>query len=75
MRLPDWDLVSSGACRGTLMMTPLPVPSHSRLQLTCRAVIRTKEKPSFPVPEKRRNISVRNSSGIVVVAEIGGGRF
>lgn len=31
-------------------MTPLLVPIHSRLQETIRAVIRTKEKPSFPVP-------------------------
>ena len=51
MRLPDWDLVISGACRGTLIITPFPVPSQSLLQLTCKAVIRTKEKPSFPVPE------------------------
>ena len=36
------------------MMTPLPVPSHRRLQLTWRAVIRTKEKPSFPVPEEEQ---------------------
>ena len=55
IRLPDWDLVISGACRGTLMMTPLPVPSQSLLQLTCRAVIRTKEKPSLPVPGEKRH--------------------
>ena len=61
MRFPDWDLVISGAARGTLMMTPLPVPSHRRLQLTWRAVIRTKEKPSFPVPERRETLSVGSS--------------
>lgn len=31
-------------------MTPFPVPTHKRLQDTIRAVILTKEKPSFPVP-------------------------
>ena len=40
--------------RGTLMMTPLPVPSQSLLQETCSAVMRTKEKPSLPVPEQGR---------------------
>ena len=52
IRFPDWDLVISGACSGTLMMTPLPVPSQSLLQLTWRAVMRTKEKPSLPVPAR-----------------------
>ena len=56
MRLPEEDLTMSGACRGTLMMTPLPVPSHSRLQETCSAVMRTKEKPSLPVPAMGRTI-------------------
>lgn len=37
---------------GMEMMTPFPVPTHSRLQETIRAVILTKEKPSFPVPVK-----------------------
>ena len=54
MRFPEEDLTMSGACRGTLMITPLPVPSHSRLHETWRAVIRTKEKPSLPVPAIRR---------------------
>ena len=36
------------------MMTPLPVPSQSLLQETCSAVMRTKEKPSLPVPEQGR---------------------
>ena len=35
---------------GTEMMTPLPVPIHSRLQEVNRDVIRTNEKPSLPVP-------------------------
>lgn len=32
------------------MTTPLPVPTQRRLPAMSRAVIRTKEKPSFPVP-------------------------
>ena len=56
MRLPEEDLTMSGACRGTLMMTPLPVPSHSRLHETCSAVMRTKEKPSLPVPAMGRTL-------------------
>lgn len=35
---------------GMEMMTPFPVPTHSRPQDTIRAVILTKEKPSLPVP-------------------------
>lgn len=35
---------------GMEIMTPFPVPTHRRLQDTIRAVILTKEKPSFPVP-------------------------
>lgn len=35
---------------GMEIMTPFPVPTHKRLQDTIRAVILTKEKPSFPVP-------------------------
>lgn len=35
---------------GMEIMTPFPVPTHKRLQDTMRAVILTKEKPSFPVP-------------------------
>lgn len=31
-------------------MTPFPVPTQRRLQDTTKAVILTKEKPSFPVP-------------------------
>ncbi len=38
--------------KGMEMMTPFPVPTHSRLQEIIRAVILTKEKPSFPVPVK-----------------------
>ena len=51
MRLPELDLTMSGAWRGTLMMTPLPVPNQSLLQDTCSAVMRTNENPSLPVPE------------------------
>lgn len=36
--------------RGTEMMTPFPVPIHRRLHDTNIDVMRTKEKPSFPVP-------------------------
>ena len=32
------------------MTTPLPVPTQRRLPAMSRAVMRTKEKPSFPVP-------------------------
>lgn len=32
------------------MMTPLPVPTHRRFPPIRRAVMRTKEKPSLPVP-------------------------
>lgn len=32
------------------MTTPFPVPTHRRLPAMSRAVIRTKEKPSLPVP-------------------------
>lgn len=32
------------------MTTPFPVPIHKRLHDTISAVILTKEKPSFPVP-------------------------
>lgn len=52
MALPVWvtqTLLPSE--RGMEMMTPFPVPTHSRLQDTMRAVILTKEKPSRPVPE------------------------
>ncbi len=40
--------------RGTEMMTPFPVPIHSLLTETRRAVIRTNENPSFPVPANER---------------------
>ncbi len=33
-----------------LIMTPLPVPNQRRVQETSSAVMRTKEKPSLPVP-------------------------
>lgn len=39
---------------GMEMMTPFPVPTHSRLQDTTRAVILTNEKPSLPVPATHR---------------------
>lgn len=32
------------------MMTPFPVPTQSRFPPISRAVIRTNEKPNFPVP-------------------------
>lgn len=32
------------------MMTPFPVPTHNRFPAISRAVIRTNEKPNFPVP-------------------------
>ena len=41
---------------GTEMMTPFPVPIHSRCKLIIIEVIRTKEKPNFPVPTKSRNL-------------------
>ena len=37
---------------GTEMITPFPVPIHSLLTEMSKAVIRTKENPSFPVPTK-----------------------
>lgn len=38
--------------RGMEMTTPFPVPTQRRLPAMSRAVILTKEKPSFPVPRK-----------------------
>ena len=38
------------------MITPFPVPIQRRLEEINKAVIRTKEKPNFPVPLKE-NIS------------------
>lgn len=35
---------------GTEMMTPLPVPIHSRWRLIIIDVMRTNENPNFPVP-------------------------
>lgn len=35
------------------MMTPLPVPIHRRLEEMRRAVIRTNEKPTLPVPRNK----------------------
>ena len=46
------DFASLGPANGTEMMTPFPVPIHKRFDETNKAVIRTKEKPSLPVPEK-----------------------
>ena len=52
---PDWDIKMQKSdlhsVSGIEMMTPLPVPTHSRLQAIISAVMRTKENPSFPVPE------------------------
>lgn len=42
--------------RGTDIITPFPVPIHSLLEDINRAVIRTNEKPSFPVPKKKSEI-------------------
>lgn len=40
------------------MTTPLPVPTHRRLPAMSKAVMRTKEKPSLPVPEwDRKRVS------------------
>merc|ERR1719206_608304 len=50
IRFPEDDFAISGECKGTLIITPFPVPSQSRVQDTRSAVIRTKEKPSLPVP-------------------------
>lgn len=36
--------------KGIEMTTPFPVPTQRRLPAMSRAVIRTNEKPSFPVP-------------------------
>jgi hypothetical protein len=54
IKLPEDDFVISGECSGTLMITPFPVPSHSLVHDTSSAVIRTKENPSLPVPEKEK---------------------
>lgn len=57
--------VRSLPVRGIEMMTPLPVPIHRRLHDTIREVILTKEKPSFPVPE-RQDRRWSPSRGLVV---------
>lgn len=36
------------------MMTPFPVPIHRRLHDIIRVVILTNEKPSLPVPMRRK---------------------
>lgn len=41
---------------GTDIITPLPVPIHKRFDDINSAVIRTNEKPNFPVPEITLNI-------------------
>jgi hypothetical protein len=52
------DLDSLGPAKGTEIITPFPVPIHSRLEETNKAVILTNEKPSLPVPEiARKNLS------------------
>ena len=48
------DLESLGPAKGTEIITPFPVPIHRRLEETNKAVIRTNEKPSLPVPEITR---------------------
>lgn len=40
------------------MITPFPVPTHRRFPPIRRAVIRTKEKPSLPVPVNYKQVSV-----------------
>ena len=68
------DLDSFGPAKGTEIITPFPVPIHRRLEETNKAVIRTNEKPSLPVPEiareKMQTISVekyeQNSPKILV---------
>ena len=50
----DADLDSFGPAKGTEIITPFPVPIHRRLEETNKAVIRTNEKPSLPVPEIAR---------------------
>ena len=42
--------------KGTEMMTPLPVPIQSLFDDTRREVMRTKEKPSFPVPAQHKKL-------------------
>jgi len=37
---------------GIVRITPLPVPIHKRLDAINRQMIRTKEKPRLPVPDK-----------------------
>lgn len=50
----------SQSVRGMEMMTPLPVPIHKRLHDTMRAVMRTNEKPSLPVPDSEiRTVRVK----------------
>ena len=45
---------------GTEIMTPFPVPIHKRLTETRRAVMRTNENPSFPVPTKE-HLQINNN--------------
>lgn len=40
--------------RGIDIITPLPVPTHRRLLAIIREVMRTKEKPSLPVPDENK---------------------
>ena len=53
-------LLYSLSDNGTEMMTPLPVPIHNRLHDTSNEVIRTKENPNLPVPEKMKHYNLRN---------------
>lgn len=48
---------------GMEMTTPLPVPTQRRLPAMSRAVIRTKEKPSLPVPGGKGEVGSVLSAG------------
>lgn len=48
---------------GIEMTTPLPVPTQSRFPAMSRAVMRTKEKPSLPVPGAGEEVEVSTTSG------------
>jgi len=42
------------------MITPFPVPIHSRLQTAINEVTRTKENPNFPVPMSQTAPFIQN---------------
>ena len=60
MSLTTADLEPEFSDKGTDIMTPLPVPIHSRWRLIIIEVMRTKEKPSFPVPDHQEDIWLVN---------------